>query len=72
MKVGQHELVFLLKPFVQNNYLTLYVSQIWQNNTPLPVVTSVIDGLKMLYNDKLKPLEATYRFNDFVSPFLVS
>ncbi|CAK9311690.1 unnamed protein product [Citrullus colocynthis] len=35
-------------------------------------VTSIIDGLKKLYNEKLKPLEATYRFNDFVSPFLTS
>lgn len=26
----------------------------------------------MLYNEKLKPLEALYRYNDFVSPFLVS
>nr|GMD11359.1 EH domain-containing protein 1 [Ipomoea batatas] len=36
----------------------------------LTAVTSVIDGLKRLYNAKLKPLEATYRFNDFVSPVL--
>ncbi|RAL49545.1 unnamed protein product [Cuscuta campestris] len=36
----------------------------------LSAVTSVIDGLKRLYNAKLKPLEATYRFNDFVSPIL--
>ncbi|XP_022142482.1 EH domain-containing protein 1-like [Momordica charantia] len=35
-------------------------------------VTSIIDGLKKLYNEKLKPLEATYRFNDFVSPLLTS
>ncbi|KAL9146706.1 hypothetical protein ABFS82_13G127600 [Erythranthe guttata] len=43
-----------------------------KNQTSLPSVTSVIDGLKRLYNEKLKPLEATYRFNDFVSPFLTS
>ncbi|KAL0305960.1 UNVERIFIED_CONTAM: EH domain-containing protein 1 [Sesamum radiatum] len=42
------------------------------NNISLTAVTSVIDGLKILYNEKLKPLEATYRFNDFVSPFLTS
>lgn len=35
-------------------------------------VTSVIDGLKKLYLEKLKPLEVTYRFNDFVSPLLVN
>ncbi|CAM6123882.1 unnamed protein product [Calypogeia fissa] len=33
-------------------------------------VTSVIDGLKKLYLEKLKPLEVMYRFNDFVSPTL--
>ncbi|KAL0363200.1 UNVERIFIED_CONTAM: EH domain-containing protein 1 [Sesamum calycinum] len=43
-----------------------------KNNISLTAVTSVIDGLKILYNEKLKPLEATYRFNDFVSPFLTS
>ncbi|XP_022994697.1 EH domain-containing protein 1-like [Cucurbita maxima] len=35
-------------------------------------VTSIIDGLKKLYKEKLKPLEATYLFNDFVSPSLTS
>ncbi|KAL9236270.1 hypothetical protein vseg_010962 [Gypsophila vaccaria] len=35
-------------------------------------VTSIIDGLKRLYNQKLKPLETTYHFNDFVSPLLTS
>ncbi|KAL3627446.1 EH domain-containing protein 1 [Castilleja foliolosa] len=43
-----------------------------KNYTSLSAVTSVVDGLKILYNEKLKPLEATYRFNDFVSPFLTS
>ncbi|PHT28978.1 EH domain-containing protein 2 [Capsicum baccatum] len=33
----------------------------------LTAVTSVSDGLKGLYNEKLKPLERTYRFNDFAS-----
>ncbi|KAK6149359.1 hypothetical protein DH2020_016884 [Rehmannia glutinosa] len=37
----------------------------------LSSVTSIIDGLKRLYVQKLKPLELTYRFNDFVSPLLV-
>ncbi|XP_057421157.1 EH domain-containing protein 1-like [Lotus japonicus] len=37
---------------------------------PLNAVTSIIDGLKRLYIQKLKPLEVTYRFNDFVSPLL--
>ncbi|PHT51762.1 EH domain-containing protein 2 [Capsicum baccatum] len=37
----------------------------------LTAVTSVSDGLKGLYNEKLKPLERTYRFNDFTSPTLI-
>ncbi|XP_060186375.1 EH domain-containing protein 1-like isoform X2 [Lycium barbarum] len=36
----------------------------------LTAVTSVTDGLKRLYNEKLKPLELIYRFNDFASPIL--
>ncbi|XP_077209892.1 EH domain-containing protein 1-like isoform X2 [Tasmannia lanceolata] len=39
---------------------------------PLSSVTSIIDGLKKLYFEKLKPLEVTYRFNDFASPLLTS
>lgn len=39
---------------------------------PLSAVTSIIDGLKKLYLEKLKPLETTYRFHDFVSPPLIN
>ncbi|KAL1332830.1 hypothetical protein HN51_061609 [Arachis hypogaea] len=39
---------------------------------PASAVTSIIDGLKKLYIQKLRPLEATYRFNDFVSPLLTN
>ncbi|RWR76284.1 EH domain-containing protein 1-like protein isoform X2 [Cinnamomum micranthum f. kanehirae] len=39
---------------------------------PLSSVTSIIDGLKRLYIEKLKPLEVTYRFNDFASPLLTN
>ncbi|CAJ2653263.1 unnamed protein product [Trifolium pratense] len=39
---------------------------------PLSSVTSIIDGLKRLYIQKLKPLEVTYHFNDFVSPLLTN
>nr|KYP52169.1 EH domain-containing protein 1 [Cajanus cajan] len=35
-------------------------------------VTSIIDGLKRLYLQKLKPLEVAYRYNDFVSPILTN
>lgn len=40
--------------------------------TALSEVTSIVDGLKKLYNNKLKPLEVTYQYNDFVSPLLTS
>jgi EH domain-containing protein 1 len=39
---------------------------------PVSSVTSIIDGLKRLYINKLKPLEVTYCFNDFVSPLLAN
>ncbi|CAM0902368.1 unnamed protein product [Alopecurus aequalis] len=38
----------------------------------LKSVTSIIDGLKKLYIEKLRPLEKTYQYNDFVSPLLTS
>ncbi|KAK7355073.1 hypothetical protein VNO80_14318 [Phaseolus coccineus] len=37
---------------------------------PSSSVTSIVDGLKRLYLQKLKPLEVAYRYNDFVSPLL--
>ncbi|KAL2322715.1 hypothetical protein Fmac_027094 [Flemingia macrophylla] len=39
---------------------------------PASSVTSIIDGLKRLYLQKLKPLEVAYRYNDFVSPVLTN
>lgn len=53
-------------------------SALWFSSTksakkvPLNSVTSIVDGLKKLYIQKLKPLEVTYRFNDFVSPLLTN
>ncbi|KAL4628224.1 hypothetical protein ACB092_05G221500 [Castanea dentata] len=41
-------------------------------NIPHNAVTSIIDGLKRLYIEKLKPLEVAYRFNDFVSPLMTN
>ena len=38
---------------------------------PLKSVTSIVDGLKKSYIEKLRPLEKTYQFQDFVSPLLV-
>ncbi|XVF75253.1 hypothetical protein PTKIN_Ptkin13bG0172800 [Pterospermum kingtungense] len=40
--------------------------------TPSSAVTSIVDGLKRLYIEKLKPLEVAYQFNDFVSPLLTN
>ncbi|CAA0835888.1 EH domain-containing protein 1 [Striga hermonthica] len=59
-----------LQPTVSKSFFSTKSKQ--KNYTSLNAVTSVVDGLKVLYNEKLKPLEATYRFNDFVSPFLTS
>ncbi|CAK9215754.1 unnamed protein product [Sphagnum troendelagicum] len=43
-----------------------------KTSIPAKSVTSIIDGLKKLYIEKLKPLEIAYRFNDFVSPLLTA
>ncbi|ONI10357.1 hypothetical protein PRUPE_4G043100 [Prunus persica] len=42
----------------------------WFLQLPLDGVTSIVDGLKILYGKTLRPLELTYNFNDFVSPSL--
>ncbi|KAB2615666.1 EH domain-containing protein 1-like [Pyrus ussuriensis x Pyrus communis] len=39
---------------------------------PLSSVTSIIDGLKRLYVQKLKPLEVTYKFKNFGSPLITN
>ncbi|KAK8689286.1 hypothetical protein V6N13_088008 [Hibiscus sabdariffa] len=48
----------------------------WFSSQPsqkfLSHVTSIQDGLKKLYDQKLKPLELAYCFNDFVSPLLTN
>ncbi|KAI3764246.1 hypothetical protein L2E82_14252 [Cichorium intybus] len=41
-------------------------------HTSLDKVTSIIDGLKILYNEKLKPLEVAYHYNDFAAPLLTN
>ncbi|CAN4117812.1 unnamed protein product [Withania somnifera] len=40
--------------------------------SPIDYVTSITDGLKKLYAKKLKPLEVTYHFSDFVSRLLTN
>uniref|UniRef100_A0A803LXZ5 Dynamin-type G domain-containing protein n=1 Tax=Chenopodium quinoa TaxID=63459 RepID=A0A803LXZ5_CHEQI len=44
------------------------VSSIASVEEQLSTMTSIYDGLKRLYEQKLKPLELTYQFNDFASP----
>ncbi|XP_066359785.1 EH domain-containing protein 1-like [Miscanthus floridulus] len=58
-------------PQEQSHLTNKWFSSKSSKKIPLTVVTSVIDGLKKLYIEKLKPLEVTYKFNDFVSPLLV-
>ncbi|KAL6651592.1 hypothetical protein ACP70R_010517 [Stipagrostis hirtigluma subsp. patula] len=53
------------------------ISASWFNSKsvkkiPLKSVTSIIDGLKKSYIEKLRPLEKTYQYQDFVSPLLTS
>ncbi|KAK3011484.1 hypothetical protein RJ639_012489, partial [Escallonia herrerae] len=60
-------------PQVQNSPAALWFSSTKSaKKVPLASVTSIVDGLKKLYIQKLKPLEVTYRFNDFVSPLLTN
>ncbi|TVU16506.1 hypothetical protein EJB05_40075 [Eragrostis curvula] len=53
------------------------ISATWFNSKsgkkiPLKSVTSIIDGLKKSYIERLRPLEKTYQFHDFVSPLMTS
>ncbi|WJX59536.1 EH domain-containing protein 1 [Trifolium repens] len=61
---GSHQ----LQPSPSNSWFSSKSTK----KVPLSSVTSIIDGLKRLYIQKLKPLEVTYRFNDFVSPLLTN
>ncbi|KAG2682377.1 hypothetical protein I3843_11G189600 [Carya illinoinensis] len=57
---------------VQTSAAPNWFSSKASKKVPLSSVTSIIDGLKRLYIQKLKPLEVAYRFNDFVSPSLTN
>ncbi|XP_047334534.1 EH domain-containing protein 1-like [Impatiens glandulifera] len=59
-------------PLQKSSSATWFTSSKSAKKVSLASVTSIIDGLKKLYVQKLKPLEVTYRFNDFVSPLLTS
>ncbi|XP_071737111.1 EH domain-containing protein 1-like [Rutidosis leptorrhynchoides] len=54
------------------NMFTKMLSKKSSGQTSLAKVTSIVDGLKRLYNEKLKPLEVAYRYNDFASPLLTN
>jgi len=41
-------------------------------SNPAKLFTSCVDGLKKLYEKKIKPVEATYKFGEFYSPLLGS
>ncbi|MCL7031754.1 hypothetical protein MKW94_007567 [Papaver nudicaule] len=56
------------QPSISANWFTSKSTK----KVPLSSVTSIIDGLKRLYIEKLKPLEVAYKFNDFVSPLLTN
>ncbi|XP_062077612.1 EH domain-containing protein 1 isoform X2 [Humulus lupulus] len=57
---------------VQHSPSSQWFSSKSSKKVSLSSVTSIVDGLKRLYLKKLKPLEDTYRFNDFVSPSLTN
>ncbi|PNX94230.1 eh domain-containing protein 1-like, partial [Trifolium pratense] len=61
------------QPFLPNSWFTSKSSKKVSLVSVLKfTVTSIVDGLKRLYTERLKPLEATYRYNDFVSPLLTN
>ncbi|KAI3510311.1 hypothetical protein L1887_17202 [Cichorium endivia] len=57
-------------PFASIPKLNTFFSSKSTKKTALNEVTSIVDGLRKLYNEKLKPLEVTYQYNDFASPLL--
>ncbi|XP_043810915.1 EH domain-containing protein 1 isoform X2 [Manihot esculenta] len=61
-----------VSPPVETSPSVSWFSSKSSKKVPLSSVTSIFDGLKRLYIQKLKPLEVTYRFNDFVSPLLTN
>ncbi|WOL19101.1 EH domain-containing protein 1-like [Canna indica] len=62
----------MIKPQLQTTLSARWFSSKSPKKIPLKSVTSITDGLKRLYIEKLKPLEVSYKFDDFVSPCLTS
>ncbi|CAI8590580.1 unnamed protein product [Vicia faba] len=58
------------QPFLSNSWFTSKSRS--SKKLPPNAVTSIVDGLKRMYIERLKPLEAAYRYNDFVSPLLTN
>ncbi|WJX22841.1 EH domain-containing protein 1 [Trifolium repens] len=56
------------QPFLPTSWFTSKSSK----KLPPNAVTSIVDGLKRLYTERLKPLEVAYRYNDFASPLLTN
>ncbi|KAJ0843461.1 putative EH domain-containing protein [Helianthus annuus] len=64
--------VLAVQPAPAKSLFTSMLSKKSSCHTSLGKVTSIVDGLKRLYNEKLKPLEVAYRYNDFASPLLTN
>ncbi|KAF5763362.1 putative EH domain-containing protein [Helianthus annuus] len=64
--------VLAVQPAPAKSLFSSMLSKKSSCHTSLGKVTSIVDGLKRLYNEKLKPLEVAYRYNDFASPLLTN
>ncbi|KAJ0692200.1 putative EH domain-containing protein [Helianthus annuus] len=64
--------VLAVQPAPAKSLFTSMLSKKSSCHTSLGKVTSIVDGLKRLYNEKLKPLEVAYRYSDFASPLLTN
>ncbi|TYH75940.1 hypothetical protein ES332_D04G051000v1 [Gossypium tomentosum] len=68
---SEKETIFKVNSSNQTSPASQWFSSKSSKKISLSSVTSIIGGLKRLYLQKLKPLEVTYHFNDFVSPLLL-
>ncbi|TYG72831.1 hypothetical protein ES288_D04G051200v1 [Gossypium darwinii] len=68
---SEKETIFKVNSSNQTSPASQWFSSKSSKKISLSSVTSIIGGLKRLYLQKLKPLEVTYHFNDFVCPLLL-
>ncbi|KAK9689374.1 hypothetical protein RND81_09G055300 [Saponaria officinalis] len=67
---------YFLSPLLRNNGVSFLSAHSLHTLPHLPdegqlsSMTAILEGLKELYNQKLKPLELAYNFHDFASPLL--